>query len=30
MSALPLFYIREAGLPAYAPGISLSGPMSVY
>ncbi|MDE0985388.1 MAG: MFS transporter [Yoonia sp.] len=24
MSALPLFYIREAGLPAYAPGISLS------
>lgn len=24
MSGLPLFYIREAGLPAYAPGISLS------
>lgn len=24
MSALPLFYIREAGLPAYAPGISFS------
>lgn len=24
MSALPLFYIREAGLPAYAPGVSLS------
>jgi SET family sugar efflux transporter-like MFS transporter len=24
MSALPLFYIREAGLPAYAPGLSLS------
>jgi SET family sugar efflux transporter-like MFS transporter len=24
MSALPLYYIREAGLPAYAPGISLS------
>ncbi len=24
MSALPLFYIQEAGLPKYAPGISLS------
>ncbi len=24
MSALPLFYLREAGLPAYAPGVSLS------
>ncbi len=24
MSALPLFYIREAGLPEYAPGLSLS------
>jgi len=24
MSALPLYYIREAGLPEYAPGISLS------
>ncbi len=24
MSALPLFYIREAGLPTYAPGVSLS------
>jgi SET family sugar efflux transporter-like MFS transporter len=24
MSALPLFYIREAGLPTYAPGISFS------
>lgn len=24
MSALPLFYIREAGLPTYAPGVSFS------
>lgn len=29
MSALPLFYIREAGLPTYAPGLSLSVKTSV-
>lgn len=28
-SALPLFYIREAGLPTYAPGLSLSVKTSV-